>query len=81
MIDKDKFEEATGMCGCADDDAIELLVSELRSVKRGEYSTEPTSQAFRLLMEKLGWISHGISIRASMILPGDEGEKILEALK
>ena len=79
--EKDKIEASTGLCGCGNDESFEMIVAELKSVAAGEYTSDTTRVALRLLMDKLGWITHGISIRASLMLPGDEGLKILEALK
>ena len=50
-----------GVCGCADDDALQILGEALV----GPYSTDPASQAIRLVLDKCGLMTHGVSIRGA----------------
>ena len=80
----DAIAAILGVCGCLDNEALELIVSELKAARYVEgssscYSTDINRQALRSLMDRLGWITHGISIRAS--ISTDEGEAMLKQIE
>jgi hypothetical protein len=85
-MNEERYEaivDILGVCGCLDHEALELIVAELKAARYVEgsdsYSTDINRQALRSLMDRLGWITHGIAIRAS--ISTDEGEALLKQIE